>query len=288
MHTGLKLRRTTTALALFLISQSAAAQQCTVPGLIIEPFAGEAAGRPVLLAPKFGLIDMPDGPYGGWMYISELGGREVVSIRPDGSEWPFTRIPGFPGSLTPGAPYGIDIDAPLANLPAPTAVLYGFPFPAPPRFAISHGGAEPGLPLLCAPPLGPGWMPWFAGQPGPAQLQFDRTPGHAFGGYMYVSEWGNDEDDGILRYLPSGERSMFCPMPNTDPRYFTFELGTSGSLACGGMWVSSYSTGRVYCVVVDPSGTSGAPLPRAQLSPGIEGLAFGPGVDLFTDRKSVV
>jgi hypothetical protein len=243
----------------------------TTPGLMVKPFAGLAAGLPPLSAPKFGLIDMPGGVFGGLMYISELGGREVSRILPNGFEVPFTVVAG----PTQQNVYGVDIDGPIANLTAPTMGLFG----GPALFAIAHGGLLPaGAPLLTAPPPG-GWLPWFpfGGNPGPAQLQFDRTPGFRYGGFMYVSEWGADQSDGIFRYNRMGGQMMFCPMPGQDPRYFTFDVtGGAGGYGPNAMWVSSYINGTVFNV--SPAGIA---MPYANLARGIEGLAFGPGDPYF-------
>jgi hypothetical protein len=251
-------------------------------GLMVRPFAGLAAGRPALSAPKFGLIDTPVASnFRGLMYISELGGREVCTIRTDGLEEPYTRmVSGF----TPQNVYGIDIDGPLANLNAPTMHLYAFPQPfrmGP--FVISHGGAGPAR-LLANEGL-PGWFFWhsFAGDPGPAQLQFDRTPGFAYGGFLYVSDWGDDETDGIYRVDPAGVQTLLCGMQNTDPRYFTFDItGGAGGYGPGSLWVSSFSRGTVYNVT--PLGGLTA---FAQLDPGIEGIAFGPGGSYFGNQMYV-
>jgi hypothetical protein len=239
------------------------------PGLMVRPFAGLAAGFPSLAAPKFGLIDMPGGPFGGMMYISELGGREVSLILPTGVEMPFTVLAG----PTPTNCLGIDIDGPIANLRMPTRGIFG----GPAFMKISQAAPQAGAPAMILQTNPPGgWTPWLPvpANPGMAQLQFDRTPGFMHGGMLYYSDWGPDASDGIYRVNPAGGVAPYAPLPGLDPRYFTFDItGGMTGYGPGTLWVTSFNTGQILSIM--PGGAVSPPL--AVLAPGIEGLAFAPG-----------
>ncbi len=248
--------------------------QTTVPGLIVSPFAGSAAGLPPLASPKFGLIATPGAsPFIPEMYIDQLGSPEIIRIDPIGNPIPFTNP--FP---MPSPTFGLDLDGLIENLKSPTLGLYGGP-------AAMYGVPAGGAPLQLVRPNG-AWGPFglpTGNVPGAAQAQFDRTPGFRYGGFLYLSDWGPDATDGIYRSLPNGATMPFAPMPNLDVRYFTFDLtaGATGYLP-GNLWATSYNSGQVFSIT-----PVGAVVPRFVLAPGIEGLAFGTGQDLFTNELYV-
>ncbi|NUQ52263.1 MAG: hypothetical protein HUU19_06145 [Phycisphaerales bacterium] len=264
------------AAAALLLCAGAAAQSIIVPpGLSIFPFAGQAAGQQPFASPKFGVIDAPFGAHMGWMLIAELAGNQVKLVDPMGNVFPYTSFAG----LFPTGAFGTDIDGPVANvfLPGgmalpPTRGLFGGPVM---EWVSEMGGA----PLIQVMPGGP-WIPWAPspGNPGSAQLQFDRTPGFQYGGMMYISDWGMDGTDCIFRVNPAGGAAIFCPLAGLDPRYFTFDV-SGGATGYGPnlLWVSSYATGQVFAIT--PQGIMMPPL--AVLQPDLEGLAFGPGDPYF-------
>jgi len=117
---------------------------------------------------------------------------------------------------------------------------------------------------------------WIAiAVPGIAQLQFDRTQGFMYGGLMYSADWGGDASDGIIRVSPPDSAVLWAPLPNLDPRYFTFDLLTG--FGPNKMWVSSYATGAVFSI--SPLGVPDPPI--AVLGPGAAGLAFSQGGSHF-------
>jgi hypothetical protein len=262
----------------FALTLAAAAQPFVLkPGISIFPFAGAAAGQPPLVSPKFGVIDAPGGPFMGMMYISELAGADVVQINPRGMTFPYT----FPlGGPFPDGAYGVDIDGPVANLfmipvpPGPLPPTMGM-FGGPPNMYVNEQG---NLPMIHVMPGG-AWNPFLPsiGNPGAAQLQFDRTVGFIYGGSLFASDWGADNTDSIMRITPAGP-VPFAALPNLDPRYFTFDVsGGAAGFGPGFMWVSSYNNGSVFPVL--PNGQPGAPI--AILQPDLEGLAFAPGDQYF-------
>lgn len=261
-----------TAIAAACATTVAAGQVASTPaGISVFPFAGAAAGKPPLVTPKFGLIDLPGGIHMGDMLIAELAGNDLVRIDPLGNAFPYT----MPFGPFPGGAYGVDIDGPIANLLTPTRGLFGGPALA----YVAQGPSPAGLPpIMRVTPGGP-WGPWIpvVANPGMAQLQIDRTPGFRYGGFMYVSDWGNDQSDAIWRVTPAGP-ALFAAIPNTDPRYFTFDLaGGATGFGPGDLWVSSYQTGAVFSIT--PGGIVTPPI--AVLQPDLEGLAFGPGDPYF-------
>ncbi|MCC6677790.1 MAG: hypothetical protein IT436_11645 [Phycisphaerales bacterium] len=243
----------------------------TPPGISAFPFAGADAGKPPLISPKFGLIDLPGGLHSGEMLIAELAGNDLVRIDALGNAFPYT----MPFGPFPGGAFGIDIDGPIASLLAGPPGLYG----GPAMLYVGQGPSPAGVPpIMRVMPGGP-WIPWLPvpANPGMAQLQIDRTPGFRYGGFMYVSDWGNDQSDAIWRVTPAGP-VMFAPIPNSDPRYFTFDLsGGATGFGPGNLWVSSYQTGAVFSIT--PGGMAMPPI--AVLQPDLEGLAFGPGDPYF-------
>lgn len=238
------------------------------PGLSVRPFAGTAAGGPAISSAKFSVIDAPGGAFGGMMYVSELGGSAVVQVTPAGMVIPYTAPFGPFGS---GAA-GVDIDAPTADLPHPTMGMYGGP-------ASMYVSEVSGPGIVNVMPGGP-WVPYGPPLPGTgaAGLQFDRTPGFTYGGLMYVADWGNDPTDGVMAVLPGGVSMPFAALPNTDPRYLTFDsrLGLS-PYGPSRLWVSSYG-GSIFSV--NPLGIANAPL-AVGLGMGLEGLSFGHGDPIF-------
>lgn len=239
-------------------------------GLIVKPFAGPAAGGPPILGTKFSVIDHPAGAHGGFMYVAELGGVGVVKVLPNGSVVQYTQPFGPFGS---GAS-GICIDAMTADLPGPTMGLYGGPVS---MFAAQVAGGGRVNIINPGGPWGP-YTPALAFVPGAAGLMIDRTPGFMYGGFMYVSDWGNDGSDGIRRVLPGGAVAAFAALPNRDPRYFTFDV-TGGATGYGpnALWVSSFSTGAVFSV--SPAGIAAPAL--ANVGAGAEGISFGHGDAIF-------
>lgn len=258
------------AVAVWVVAAGRANPVVFQPGLVVKPFAGAAAGGQPIAGAKFSVIDAPGGFHGGMMYVSELGGADVVQVQPDGSILPYT-MPW--GPFMSGAA-GVTIDGPTADLPAPTMGLYGGPAL---MFVANVGGAGPinlvnpgGAWVIYAPPP--------VGMPGSAGLVIDRTPGFTYGGFMYVSDWGGDASDGILCVLPGGFSVPFSPLPGMDPRYITMD-STGGGTGYGpnALWVSSFSTGAIFAIT--PGGLPNPPL--AILQPGIEGLSFGLGDAIF-------
>jgi len=238
-------------------------------GLNVFPFAGAAAGAQPINAPKFSRIDIPGGAYGGMMYVSELGGAGVVQVTPAGLVIPYTQ----PFGLFGGGASGIDIDGATADLPYPTQG--GYPF----GMFVGEVASAIMTNLNWVNPGG-AWGPWVnpGAFPGIACVEFDRTPGFAYGGFLHISDWGNDGSDGIMQILPGGGVVPFAALPNTDPRYFTFDNRAGVSpYGANRLWVSSCVNGAVFSVT--PGG--GANPPLAVLQPGLEGLAFGPGDPVF-------
>lgn len=258
------------ALAAWAISTGSGDPVVFQSGLAVKPFSGTAAGKPPIASPKFSVIDAPNGMHGGMMYVSQLGGADVVQVQPDGTVVPYT-MPW--GPFMSGAA-GVTIDGATADLPAPTMGLYG----GPALMFVAEVGA-----LGAVNQINPGGA-WFVyapppvGAPGSAGLVIDRTPGFAYGGSMYVCDWGGDGTDAILTVLPGGFVVPFAPLPGLDPRYMTMD-STGGATGYGpnAMWVSSYNTGAVFAVT--PAGVAMPPL--AVLAPGVEGLSFGLGDAVF-------
>ncbi|MCC6677787.1 MAG: hypothetical protein IT436_11630 [Phycisphaerales bacterium] len=236
------------------------------PGISALPFAGVAAGQPALAEPRFGLIDAPGGRHGGFMYISEQAGRDIIRIDADGAAHPYTS----PFGLFGGGAFGVDLDGPTANMPAPTPGLFG----GPERMYVGQLGTliEPFLVRVLP---GGSWHPsmQLLANPGHSQVQIDRTP--VYGGYMYVSDWGGDASDGIIQIPPLSAPRLWCELPFDDPRYFTFDLARGFGM--NPLWVSTHRAGAV--VSVDFRGWPSLPL--AWLGPGLAGIAFSPGDPYF-------
>lgn len=247
--------------ALMIAPGATAAPFVNNPQLTVFPFAGTAAGRPALASPKFSVIDAPNGPYGGMMYVSELGANRVTMVNPLGVAQPFS-VPAFNSGAA-----GLDIDGPVADELGATSGLY-----AGSMYAATLAG-----PVMSVAPNG-AWGPFSNPANSGAGLHFDRTPGWLYGGDMFVSQWGATPADGITRVNPVGIGIPFVNLANRDPRYFTFD-GRAGVSPYGvnRMWVSSYANGDVFAVT--PGGAVNPPL--ATLGFGLEGLSFAPGDPWF-------
>ncbi|MCC6677788.1 MAG: hypothetical protein IT436_11635 [Phycisphaerales bacterium] len=236
------------------------------PGIKVAPFAGLAAGTAPLFNPVGGFIELPGGPHGGMLMLSELGGNDLVHVDGTGRVWPYTSLFG----PFPSGSFGVDQDAPLANLPFPTLGAFG----GPATVLAGQIGPVP-MPLISVRPGG-GWGPALVvpATPGAWHLEFDRTPGFAYGGVLHASDWGGDGSDGIFFLSPAGGAALWAPLPGVDPRYFTFDAsGGATGYGPAGLWVSSFATGAVFSIM--PGGAVTPPL--AVLTPGAAGLAFGPG-----------
>jgi len=257
------------AATLFALTTTSADPVVFQPGLVVKPFAGAAAGGADIMSPKFSVIDAVNGAHGGWMYVSQLGGADVVQIKPDGTVLPYT-LPW--GPFMSGAA-GITIDGPTADLPAPTMALYG----GPAAMFVAEVGAFG--PINFVNPGG-AWLPYSppVSIPGSAGLVIDRTPAFTYGGLMYFSDWGRDQSDAVYAIMPGGFPVLFAPLPGLDPRYMTIDA-TGGATGYGpnALWVSSYKTGAVFSIT--PAGVAMPPL--AILFPDLEGLAFGLGDAVF-------
>jgi len=254
-----------------LLSLTMPAQTANVindPNLSITRFvAGGIQGS------KFSVIDSVGGAYGGLQFVAELGGGKVMQVpttTPPGGLGPVVPV-AYTGMIGPDGLAGIDIDAATADQPAATAGLYGGKM----YVATVSGGA--GGPIWQVQPGGAFvqyTVPAPGSNPGTAGLHFDRTPGFAYGGFMYAADWGGDATDQIFKVSPGGAVTAFAALPNLDPRYFAFDwTGGYG----GQMWVSSCNTGQI--LPVSPAGVAGAPL--TTLAAGVEGIAFGLGDQWF-------